>query len=63
MSGPSPSPPDSSLDEATEEGFILVSAKGLLSCDGLSLEDAMLIVKGLSNCLGVFASSIGAICC
>lgn len=24
MSGVSPSPPDSSLDEATEEGFILV---------------------------------------
>ena len=24
MSGASPSPPDSSLDEATEEGFILV---------------------------------------
>lgn len=27
MSGASPSPPDSSLDEATEEGFILVSNK------------------------------------
>lgn len=28
MSGASPSPPDSSLDEATEEGFILVREGG-----------------------------------
>lgn len=34
MSGPSQSPPDSSLDEATEEGFILVSGyEGPSYCD------------------------------
>eukprot|EP00904_Undaria_pinnatifida_P000720 jgi/Undpi1/10649/HiC_scaffold_29.g13099.m1 len=36
MSGPSPSPPDSSLDEATEEGFILASINTLLNRVGIS---------------------------
>ncbi|CAM9724565.1 unnamed protein product [Ectocarpus sp. 4 AP-2014] len=36
MSGASPSPPDSSLDEATEEGFILASINTLLNRVGIS---------------------------
>eukprot|EP00752_Nemacystus_decipiens_P002125 g2027.t1 len=35
MSGASPSPPDSSLDEATEEGFILASINTLLNRVGI----------------------------
>ncbi|CAM9610392.1 unnamed protein product [Pylaiella littoralis] len=36
MSGASPSPPDSSLDEANEEGFILASINTLLNRVGIS---------------------------
>lgn len=49
MSGPSQSPPDSSFDEATEEGFILVRVacgwRGVVLLRR-SLDGAMLIAKG-----------------